>query len=240
MLKIKSKIEEIIRNHVAPSNRYIIGFSYLEGLLPKKFEQLDHGITIGIKLDDPIINRIKGGPTAEYAEHYDKVNTTLDKIALDVKKMLKKLGNKAEIIKATMEPGEEKKYPNYLKTLSVDFQHKTAATRSGLGWIGKTALFVSSQFGPRIRVVTVLTNQKLETGQPVVDSLCGHCDICVRKCPAQASNGKNWSLGMRREDFFDAFKCRSTAREIAKQRIGRDKTICGICIAVCPVGEKDR
>lgn len=237
MLKLKSKIEEIIQSHVASSNKYIIGFSYLKGLLPKIYEHLDYGITIGIKLDDLIIDNIIDGPTVEYVEHYNRVNTTLNKIALDVKKMLREIGNKAEIIKATIEPGEEKKYPNYVKTLSVNFPHKTAATRSGLGWIGKSALFVSKEFGPRIRLVTVLTNQKLNVGQPIDNSLCRDCDICVRKCPAQASNGKSWLVGMRREDFFDAFKCRNTAKEIAKLRIGIDEPICGICIAVCPVGK---
>jgi len=237
MLRLKSKIAAIIQSHVTSSNRYIIGFSYLKGLLPKIYEDLDYGITIGIELDDLIIGNIIEGPTVEYLEHYSKVNTTLNKIALDVKKMLKEFRNKAEIIKATIELGEERKHPNYIKTLSVDFPHKTAATRSGLGWIGKSALFVSKEFGPRIRLVTILTNQKLNTERPVDNSFCGRCDICVKKCPAQASNGKSWSVDMRREDFFNAFKCWNTAKEIAKLRIGMDDSICGICIAVCPVGK---
>lgn len=240
MSELKQKIEEIIKGHISPSNKYIIGFSHLEGLVPKKFKGLDYGITIGLKLDDSIIEGIKGGPTSEYAEHYDEVNNTLNTIARDVRKMLRRKKNKAEFIMATLETEDEKKYPNYKKTLSVDFPHKTAATRSGLGWIGKTALFVSWEFGPRIRLVTVLTNKKLSVGQPVVDSLCGKCDICVKKCPAHAANGKNWSSGMRREDFFDAFKCRSTAKEMTKGRIGIDDAICGICIAVCPIGIKDQ
>lgn len=236
MSKVKSKIEAIIRSHLTSSNRHTIGFSHLDGLLPKIFETLDYGITIGIKLDDSIVEDIKEGPTVEYLEHYTKLNTTLNKIALDVKEMLNEDGNKSEIIKATIKPGEEKKYQNYIKTLSVDFPHKTAATRSGLGWIGKSALFISKEFGPRIRLVTVLTERKLNVGQPIDESQCGSCDICVRKCPAQAPSGKPWSVGMLREDFFDAFKCRRTAKEMAKHRIGVDDAICGICIAVCPIG----
>ena len=237
MSELKREIEAIIQHRSPNSGGYIIGFSYLEDFVPKKFENLFYGITIGIKLDDSIIDGIKEGPTVEYVRHYHEVNATLNKIAQDVKKMLKDSGNKAETINATLEWEEEKDYPDYYETLSVDFPHKTAATRSGLGWIGKTALFVSGEFGPRIRLVTVLTDKKLRTGQPVIDSLCGQCDICVKKCPGQTSNGKSWSAGMQREDFFDAFKCRETAKEIAKQRTGKDDTICGICVAVCPIGE---
>lgn len=234
MPNLKSKIEKIIQRHA--SNEFLIGFSYLEGLLPRKFKKLNYGITIALKLDDKIIDGIKKGPTIEYAEHYDAINKTLNKIASDVKRMLKRKGYCAEVIKSTLGPREEKKVPNYYKTLSVEFSHKTAATRSGLGWIGKTALFISPKFGPRVRLVTILTDCELDTGHPVKTSLCGDCDICVKKCPAQASNGKNWSVGMQREDFFDAFECRKTAREMVEQRIGTDETLCGICVAVCPIG----
>ena len=237
MSELKSKIEKIVKRNV--SGQCIIGFSSLENLVPKKFKRLKYGITIGIKLDDSIIDNIKGGPTAEYAEHYDKINKTLNKTASDIKRMLKDQGNNAEVIKSTISVSEEKRIPNYINTLSVEFPHKTAATRSGLGWIGKTALFVSWEFGPRVRLVTILTDRKLETGIPVTDSLCGKCEICVNRCPAQASNGKNWHVQMKREDFFDAKKCRDTARKLGIQRIGRYDSLCGICVAVCPIGRRE-
>ncbi len=236
MVDLESMIEKIIKKNI--SNDYLIGFSYLEGLVPKKFKRLNYGITIGIRLDDKIIDGIVNGPTDEYAEHYDQINTVLNNIAREVRRNLKRQGYKAEIIKATIKTGEEKKYPNYSKNLSVEFPHKTAATRSGLGWIGKTALLVSPKFGPRIRLVTILTNKKLVTGQPVKKSLCGTCDICVKKCPAKAANGKTWSVGMQRDEFFDAFECRSTAKELGMQRTGSKECICGICVSVCPLGKK--
>jgi epoxyqueuosine reductase QueG len=236
MAELKPRIERIIQKHVP--NDYLIGFSQVEGLVPKKFKRLNYGITIAIKLDDRIIAGIKNGPTADYEQHYHDINSVLNKIARDVRRMLIRGGNKAEIIKATIEPREEKKYPKYEKTLSVEFSHKIAATRSGLGWIGKSALFVSPKFGPQLRLVTILTDKVLDTGQPVKGSICGHCDICVKSCPAQAISGKNWAVGMQREDIYDAHKCRITAKKLAQQRIGKDEVICGICIAVCPIGKK--
>ena len=95
---------------------------------------------------------------------------------------------------------------------------------------------MSTAFGPRVRLVTVLTDRELKTGQPVKGGLCGDCDICVSMCPAQAANGKAWSADMHREDFYDAFKCRTKAKELALRRIGKDEAICGICVAVCPIG----
>ena len=236
MSELKSKIEEIIQNHVKPDTDYIIGFSNLEGLVPEKYENLNYGITIGIRLDDSIIDNIVDGPTPEYKEHYHKINATLNKIASDVKKMLMDMGYQAEFIKSTLEWEDEKTIPNYYEILAVEFPHKTAATRSGLGWIGKTDLFISIDFGPRVRLVTIFTDRELDTGIPVEKSLCGECDICVEKCPADAATGKSWSAGMKREELYNAHKCRLKAMELARERIGLDEVICGICVAVCPMG----
>jgi len=71
-------------------------------------------------------------------------------------------------------------------------------------------------------------------------SLCGDCAICVDACPASAANGKPWKAGMKREEFFDAFACRETARKLSRERLGHEETICGICVNVCPAGRKGR
>lgn len=233
---MNQKISRIIEKHT--KNEYIIGYSYLEGLVPKKYKDLVYGISIGIKLNEKIIDGITNGPTAKYAKHYNEINTTLNDIAKDIRRMLKRKGYKAEMIKSTLSEKEETKYPDYYKTLSVEFSHKTAATRSGLGWIGKSALFISPRFGPRIRLVTVLTDYELPPGIPVKSSLCGACEICVKKCPAQAISGMNWVPSLSREDFYDAHKCRTKANELTRLRVGQNDTICGICVAVCPLGKK--
>jgi epoxyqueuosine reductase QueG len=236
MLDLKPEIEKIIKKRT--KREYILGYSYLEGLVPKKYKSLVYGITVGIRLDDKIINNIAGGPTLAYFKHYNNINSTLNKIAFDIKDLINDHRRRAEVIKATMEGSDEEKYPNYLKTLSVEFPHKTAATRAGLGWIGKTALFVSWKYGPRVRLVTVLTTSKFETGEAVKSSLCGDCDICVRRCPAGAANGKLWSPNIKRDEFYNAHACRSKAKELTRTLLGKKKTVCGICMAVCPLGGK--
>jgi epoxyqueuosine reductase QueG len=236
MLDLRPDIEKIIKKRT--KREYILGYSYLEGLVPKEYKSLVYGITVGIRLDDKIINNIAGGPTKEYLKHYKNINSTLNKIAFDIKDLIKSHRRRAEVVKATLETSDEGDYPDYLKTLSVEFPHKTAATRAGLGWIGKTALFVSWKYGPRVRLVTVLTTQKFETGPAVKSSLCGECDICVTRCPAGAANGKLWSPNLKRGDFYNAFACRSKARELTQALMKKEKTVCGICMAVCPLGGK--
>ena len=106
----------------------------------------------------------------------------------------------------------------------------TAATRAGLGWIGKTALFVSPIFGPAVRLATVFTDLGLPPGEPVGESGCGTCRACVDACPAGCGRDVTWRPGMPREQLFDAAAC---LRHMA-QFTSVDADICGICIAACP------
>ncbi|UCF08935.1 MAG: epoxyqueuosine reductase [Thermoplasmata archaeon] len=240
MKSVESEIEEIIQDHIKAPERYIVGYSFLGGLLPKEYESLQYGITVGMRLDDAIIDRITDGPTREYVNLYHEANSLLDRMGKEIQDAMLKSGSKAVLIKSTLSDEEIDELPEYEEVLAVDFPHKTAATRSGLGWIGKTALFVSKEHGPRLRLVTVLTDKELAVGEPVEESLCGDCDICVKKCPAQAASGRQWTAGMKREHFFDAFSCRRTANALAKKRVGVGDSICGICVAVCPFGKKDK
>lgn len=126
-----------------------------------------------------------------------------------------------------------------MKTLSADFSHKMAATRAGLGWIGKTDLFISERFGPRLRLATVLTDSPLAASAvPVTESKCGNCTVCVDACPAGAANGRSWDVHTSRDDFYNAFLCRETCRAVTKKRVGVDASLCGICVSVCPVGKR--
>jgi len=111
------------------------------------------------------------------------------------------------------------------------------ATRAGLGWIGKTDLFISPVFGARLRLTSILISKDvLSALKPIDKSRCGNCSICVDKCPAQAATGQHWDINTDRDIFFDAFKCREKCGELAKIHLKVDRRICGICVAVCPIG----
>ena len=90
------------------------------------------------------------------------------------------------------------------------FAHKTAATRAGLGWIGKTGLFVSPEAGPKVRLATVFTDLELDVGVPVTEGRCGGCHGCLDACPAGAGRDVAWRAGMARDLLFDAAACGPT------------------------------
>jgi epoxyqueuosine reductase QueG len=112
------------------------------------------------------------------------------------------------------------------------------ATRAGLGWIGKTDLFISKKFGPRLRLVSILLSTPVKPkSKPVEKNRCGKCNLCVDICPANAANGKLWDITVEREEFFDPWKCRKQCAEFGSSRLGLDVRICGMCVSICPIGK---
>lgn len=119
-------------------------------------------------------------------------------------------------------------------TLEAEFPHKLAASLAGLGWIGKSSLLITPEFGPRVRLSTVLIARDLGEVNKVNQCRCGQCDICVKACPYGYINNALWHPGMNRENLFSPFECSAKRAEFINT-IGY-KHECGFCLLECPVG----
>jgi epoxyqueuosine reductase len=207
-----------------------VGFSYVAGIVPDELKRLTGAITIVIRLSDEIIDQIDDRPTHTYFHHYRTVNMLIDQITLRCTLMLQEWGHRALAIPASQTvKTETEKY-------SGVFQHKTAATMAGIGWIGKSGLLITPEYGPRVRLGTVLTDMGLPYGRPITESRCGDCRVCVSNCPASALHGTLWTQGTARKEIVDAHAC-STFMHDNYRHIGRG-SVCGICIQSCPTGSE--
>jgi epoxyqueuosine reductase QueG len=235
MIKI---INNILKEHLLPVENYIFGFADLTGLLQNKFIGFNYGISIGRKLDYKIVDKVNNGPTPEYYSHYRQINKDLSLLTKKISDDLNK--NDIETLKIDPTVSTSELDSVYFNTLRTDLSHKMVATRAGLGWIGKTDLFISREFGPRLRLVSILLKTPVKPKlKPVDMSRCGNCSICVDICPAKAANGKLWDITVDREVFYDPWKCRNQCAEFGMNRLGLDVRICGICVAACPIGQKN-
>jgi epoxyqueuosine reductase QueG len=228
MITLNSEIE----TKLIKAGACLVGFADIGDLPADITDSMKSAISIAASLDASIINEIGNGPTKPYYQEYNRVNEFLADLSKLAVEYLEGRGNKAVAIKPTVE-GKELDY----KSLTTPLPHKTIATRAGLGWIGKSALLITKEYGPAVRLATVLTDAELKTGEAVNDSRCGDCKKCVESCPARAISGRNWELGLEREAIYDAFACRDTTRRLSS-KIGIPSTICGVCINVCPWARK--
>lgn len=189
------------------------GFCSLEGY------EYPYAVSIVYKLSRAVIKHINGKPTMPYFQHYRAVNAKLDQITLAAVRFIESKGYEAFPVAASQSTGE---YSGY-------FAHKTAAVESGIGYIGRSALLVTPDFGPMVRLATVLTDMPLKRNREKLPFLCGDCTECVKACPAGAISGKQPTLC--RDDFFDAEKCSHHMKTY--KDIGRG-AVCGLCMRACP------
>ena len=111
------------------------------------------------------------------------------------------------------------------------FSHKTAATCSGLGWIGKNGLLINRTYGSKLSWATVLTNAPFEPDSPLTESQCGECDLCVKHCPSGAVSGSLWSRDEPLKNLVNYEKCGALKK--VRPRF-EEKPNCGLCITICP------
>ncbi|MFQ5818896.1 MAG: 4Fe-4S double cluster binding domain-containing protein [Candidatus Heimdallarchaeota archaeon] len=188
-------------------------------------------ISIGTRLSDAVVDSLFYRDTVvalmTYERHiYGVVNRQLDQIALRVVHMLQQAGWHAFPIHASQ---VIQIAPHHLGA----FSHKLAANLAGLGWIGRSCLLVTPEFGPRIRWATVLTDAPLTPGKPIKNGCDDDCNYCVTICPAQAFTGREFDPSEPRETRMDANAC-DIYLEKRKEQTGAH--ICGLCVAVCPHG----
>jgi epoxyqueuosine reductase len=106
---------------------------------------------------------------------------------------------------------------------------KARAALAGLGWVGRSGMFVSKVYGPRLRLKGILT--EADIGEPceiLGDDRCRECTECMKACPVGA-------ISM---DGVDRKKCAACAlnhRQFSKRY--NIYAYCTACTASCPVGK---
>lgn len=207
-----------------------VGFADITDFTPKP--ELNVGVVFYITYPKEIIRNMQNAPTPEYLEELISLNARLDNLGMKCEEFLIDAGYGA--------------YAQTKKRLGSDFgefnsfelPHKTIATRAGLGWIGKSALFTTSEYGSALRLSSVLTNAPLEIGKPILQSKCGKCENCKDACLGGAISGKEWNYKLKRNEFYDDKKCERYALKVSEENLGKADTVCGKCIFACPHTQK--
>lgn len=215
-------MQDKIKNFLLNEGAGQVGFCKLDNAP----YNLQYAVSYTIPLSSAIIDGISDTPTHTYFHHYRTVNAMIDRLSLSVGLLLSREGYLYAPVPASQS----------IEGFSGLFSHKEAAIKAGLGSIGKSNLFISTENGPRVRLGTILTNYPFDTQEAQPKDLCGDCNLCKIACPAMAITGKNWQPGIERSEIFDPQACSDYMKKNF-QKIGRG-VVCGICMKVCPKGQK--
>ena len=218
LMKIQKELAEFARGLGAD----IVGFCTLDSLCVA-LPNLRHAVSLGVKLSDAVLQTIEDAPSFAYFQHYRTANALLDSIAFRISRKIEDYGFSALPVAASQSLGKNNPYRGILP-------HKTAAVLSGLGFVGKSGLFLSSEYGSKVRLATVLTDLPLQSELPVIENGCGGCNACQRACPAGAIFGELPTKDGERN--LDPEKCSRYMKEHFQD--GGRGSVCGVCIKVCP------
>lgn len=222
--QLASRLEEILKSRGAA----LWGFADVAGLPPGNLGHFPRAVSFAFAMEPTVMAGLKNGPTREYTLLYQETNARIDSLAGELSEAIRAAGFVAKAIHSSFRSDPV--------NIRGDFPHKTAATRAGLGWIGRHCQLVSKQLGPWLRLGTVLCDAPLPLGRPVEKHRCGACRACVDACPAGALTGGDWRPGVDRSVLLDAAKCDLYKKTHFKAFLGGHN--CGICTAACPVGQK--
>ncbi len=197
-------------------------------------EAFPRAISVAHRLQDGLVDELPVRHTYPpiarlYDFHiYRTVNDHLDAVADRLATELQRDGFRAVPVPASLSVDPS----GFVGAVS----HKLVARQAGLGWIGRSCLLVTPAAGPRVRLVSVLTDAPLPVDAPL-SSDCGRCRSCVDACPATAFSGRTFAEDEPVSARMDVQACRMY-RERAKETSGA--AICGVCVAVCPPGRRAR
>jgi len=227
---------DTLKKHLFKEGASLVGVADLAqfkeeafALDPAIFEPYERAVSIAVALEDEVIDEIEDRPTERYAGHYREINKQLDGLAALAVEWITEQGYKAHAVPASQILSEGPP----MGALS----HKAIARMAGIGWQGKSLLIVTPEFGPRVRLVTVLTDMPLEVDGPI-KNLCAACTKCTEACPVGAiKNVGTEDRYATRDDAIDLAACNARSFEsFATPEIAA--RICGVCVRACPQGKK--
>ncbi len=184
---------------------------------PLPAAQLPRAISIGVALSDELVEPLPGQMGAYSRHFYGAMWPKAKTIARKLGELLRKDGYKVAY-------GME----------GVDGLPKMVARLAGMGWIGRGALLVTPEVGPRAAWEVVLTDAPVKaTAAKVDEPHCGDCRRCVDTCPVKAITGAEFKETDPLTARFLPDKC-----EKYRQSFGNIFTEggCGLCVKVCPYG----
>jgi epoxyqueuosine reductase QueG len=121
---------------------------------------------------------------------------------------------------------------------------KRMAQMAGIGAFGKQSLIIHPEYGPWLRLRSVLTDVELVPTEPFTEDLCGDCNKCVESCPVGALSpyrvdpdkcflGLTWEKRLS-DELKEVYYLHNP------QLTENTWKMCNTCQQACPIGREKR
>lgn len=232
-VKAKSELKQKIKREAKKLGINLIGFANVERW--EEFSEIDRAyfpqtiwpwsktvISLAVQIFPSMIETT---PSVVYFELYNTTNRMLDESAYRLANFIYQQGFRAHFFPRDC-------YGDIsvlVKKPEAAFSHVIAGKYAGLGTIGMNHTLITKEYGPRIRLVSVITDADLTPDKLPEQELCIRCGLCMKRCPTQSfSPNENGGVA-----YMDKCKCAAYHQKLKNEF----RYPCGVCVAVCPVGE---
>ena len=205
----------------APAERWAEYAETGEAFFPRQiFPFTQTVVVLGVPVFIPALDTT---PSIVYSELYNTTNRLLDEIAYRLAVFINNKGYRAVSFPrdgyGDVSALEERP--------EAAFSHVLAAKYAGLGTIGFSHTLLTPAYGPRVRLVSVLTDAVVAPDPVIEKTLCIRCRLCRKCCPTASLADTGQPLAE-----MDKHKCMLYHKELKEQF----RYPCGVCIKVCPAG----
>ena len=202
-------------------------FEDVPGYKPKKLmPDAKSVIVIGKKMLKGFVEAGRGRPVCWGCIH---LNIKLDEIAYNVANFFEERGHKAMpiffVYVTFLSPDDKEHFDSILDARW--FAYVPAGVLAGLGEVGFNHLLLTPEYGPRVRLIAVITDVPLAYDPPMKEKLCpgAECGLCVEACPVGA---------LSLDGSIDRMKCH---QQTDAHQVVLGYSSCAMCINACPLGK---
>lgn len=164
----------------------VVGCGSMSQVADSKRDGYPIGISIGVALEPSLIEGLLDGPSEALRENGASVRASLVRLRHSCVEFLIERGHQACFSRSGITDEA-----NFIS----DLPHKTVATRAGLGWIGKSALLISEDFGGALRLTSVLTDAPYRSRGRSIRRAAVHAKRAWSTAPGRPSSGRNGKSG---------------------------------------------
>lgn len=214
---------DVLRKHLMDEGVSKVGYASID---VDDFPNLNYAVSLVLKLPKKAIEALLNDEFNKYWEIFHEELDRLTEISLRAEQLIKDNGYDAFAL--TMKRNECD-----MEKLLSKIPYKTIATSSGLGWIGRSALFVCEEYGSAVVLLAILTDMPLESGKAITDSFCDDCEECQKACPVDAINPAKWNSRLDRNDIIDIEACSQYVIDQFKSGLG-----CSKCLGNCKLTQE--
>ena len=214
---------EVLKDYLIKKGVSKVGYAEIN---VGEFPDFNYGISLVMKLPKDCIQAIVDEDYEYYWNRFHGKIAELREISLDAEKLIK--DNSYDAFALTLDRNEID-----MDKLLSRLPYKTLATSSGLGWIGRSALFVTKEYGSAVALSSILTDMPLEVSSPITDSLCDECEECQKACPVGAINPTKWNSRLSRDDIIDIKACSEYVIDQYNKGLG-----CSKCLSNCKLTQE--